>query len=253
MRLPLDESIDRVSHVRVAGAAGPDEDAVMGAPVPRVLLGVEPVTIDRSAGFGAMLETIELPVARVWFDYGNQRISACDPRDRFFKAAAGGMQVVLRDTAAEARAGQVLESFGAVDLECSPDHALPPGVIAHYLLRCDGDVHDHCGFSTWVVPQLRALGWRVDFEEDYPYRVVENASWYAHVEPVDERPDWFARARRRDRRSPREPAAGPRRPARRARAAPRSRASSTAGGPSRCRSPTGATSRSPSRRGGCCA
>ncbi|MCA9606118.1 MAG: DEAD/DEAH box helicase, partial [Myxococcales bacterium] len=195
MRLPLDESSERVSHVRVAGVSerqgAPDDEAIVGTPVPRVVLGVEPVTIDRSDGFGAMLETIELPVARLWFDYGNQRVAACDPRDRFFKAAVGGMQIVLRDAAAEARAGQVLESFGAVDLECTHDYALPPGVVAHYLLRCEGDVHDHCAFSTWVVPQLRALGWRVDFEDGYPFRVVEDATWYAHVEPAEERPDWF--------------------------------------------------------------
>ncbi len=190
MRAPLDESsVERTSHVRLIGAPGPAD--VVEAPIPRVVLGVEPVTIDRSAGFGAMLETIELPIARLSFDYGSQRVSACDPRDRFFRAASGGMQVVLRDAAAEARAGQVLESFGAVDLECAPDHAVPPGVVAHYLLRCEGDVHDHCAFSTWVVPQLRALGWRVELEDDYPYRVVEDVAWYAHVEPDEKRPDWF--------------------------------------------------------------
>ncbi|MCB9592967.1 MAG: DEAD/DEAH box helicase [Sandaracinaceae bacterium] len=190
MRAPLEEVSDRTSHVRVIGAEEA-RDAVMETPVPRIVLGTEPVTIDHSAGFGAMLETVELPIARLYFDYGNQRVSACDPRDRFFRAASGGMQVVLRDAAAEARAGCVLESFGAVDLECTPDYAVPPGVVAHYLLRCEGDVHDHCGFSTTVVPQLRALGWTVEIAEDYPYRVVEDAQWYANVVPEDGRADWF--------------------------------------------------------------
>lgn len=163
----------------------------METPTPRVVLGIEPVTIDRSDGFGAMLETLELPVARLWFDYGDSRLAACDPRDRFFRAGPGGMQVILRDAVAEARAGQVLESFGAVDLECLPDHAIPPGVVAHYLLGCDADVHERCAFSSWVVPQLRALGWHVELDEAYPYRVVEDATWYAHVEPEEARPDWF--------------------------------------------------------------
>jgi len=163
----------------------------VGVPVPRVVLGVEPVTIDRSGGFGAMLETLELPVLRLFFDYGNQRVSSCDERDRFFRAGAAGMKIVLRDSAAEMRAGCVLEGFGAVDLECLPDHAVPPGVLAHYLLRCDGDVHDHCGFSSYVVPQLRALGWRVEIADDYPYRIVEEVDWYANVEPQEGRLDWF--------------------------------------------------------------
>jgi len=166
-------------------------DAEIGVATPRLSLGTEPVTIDRSGGFGALLETLELPVVRLYFDYGHQTLSACDPRDRFFYAAPGGTRTVLRDRAAERQAGCVLEGFGAVDLECLPDHAVPPDVVAHYLIRCDGDVHDHCGFSSHVVPQLRALGWKIEVEEDYPYRVVEDPTWYAQLEPDQKRPDWF--------------------------------------------------------------
>ena len=122
--------------------------AERGTPKPRVYLRTEQVTIDRSGGFGAMMETIDAPVIELFFDYGAQRISACDARDRFFKTAGGGMRVVHRDAGAETRARCVLESFGAVDLECLDDYAVPPGSRAHYLLRCDGDVHDYCGFSS---------------------------------------------------------------------------------------------------------
>ena len=103
-------------------------DAELGVPTPRLSLGIEPVTIDRSGGFGAMLETLELPVVRLYFDYGHQTLSACDVRDRFFYAASGGTRTVLRDRAKERQAGCVLEGFGAVDLECLPDHAVPPDV-----------------------------------------------------------------------------------------------------------------------------
>ncbi|HEY8429640.1 MAG TPA: DEAD/DEAH box helicase [Sandaracinaceae bacterium] len=172
----------------------PGLEASVGTPTPCVRLRVEQVTVDRSGGFGAMLETIDAPVAEVWFDYGGQLVSACDPRDRFFRATPSGVRTVLRDYAAESRARCVLESFGAVDLECLEDYAVPPGSRAHYLLRCDGDVHDYCGFSAAVVPQLRALGWRVEIDGAYPYQVVERESvaYYASVEPDRERPDWFA-------------------------------------------------------------
>ena len=64
----------------------PLASAEFAAPTPRVVLRTEQVTVDRSGGFGAMYETTELPVLALYFDYGNQRIAACDPRDRFFSA-----------------------------------------------------------------------------------------------------------------------------------------------------------------------
>lgn len=177
-----------------SSAARHDEVATTITPTPRVKLRIEQVTIDRSGGFGAMLETIEAPVIELFFDYGGQVLSACDPRDRFVRATPGGMRAVMRDFAAESRARQVLESFGAVDLECLDDYAVPPDSRAHYLLRCDGDVHDYCGFSAAVVPRLQELGWQVDLDVTYPYQVIESdaANYYASVTPDDDRPDWFA-------------------------------------------------------------
>lgn len=162
-------------------------------PTPAVRLRIEQVTIDRSGGLGAMLETIDAPVVELWFDYGGQRLSACDVRDRLFRATPAGVRAVMRDYAAETRARCVLESFGAVDIECLEDYAVPPDSRAHYLLRCDGDVHDYCGFGAWVVPQLQKLGWHVEIDTGYPFQVVEDesVSYYASVEPDRERPDWF--------------------------------------------------------------
>ena len=177
----------------VGGTVGGAVDETPVAVTPCVRLRLEQVTIDRSAGFGAMLETIDAPVVELSYDYGGQRISACDPRDRFFRATAGGVRGVPRNFEAETRARCLLESFGAVDLECLEDYAVPPDSRAHYLLRCEGDVHDYCGFSAAIVPRLRELGWHVEIDSSYPYQVVEDESvaYYASVEPDDERPDWF--------------------------------------------------------------
>ncbi len=163
-----------------------------GTPRPRAVLRVEQVTYER-ADYDTVLETVDTPVVELSFGYDGQHILACDPRDRFFEAAAGGTQVVLRDEAAENQARAVLESFGAVELACLDEVAVPPGSRAHYLLRCDGDVHDYCGFTSYAVPQLRALGWTVELDASYPYRVVSpsETTWYADIEP-DEKPDWFS-------------------------------------------------------------
>ena len=90
----------------------------------------------------------------------------------------------------EARARRFLESFGAVPLECLDDWAA--SVEADYAVRCEGNVHDFCAFSAYVVPQLRALGWVIDIDPSYPFRVVEReCKWYANVDADDDRPDWF--------------------------------------------------------------
>lgn len=186
---------EHTTRTSFAGAArtAASEQAAPITPVPCVKLRLEQVTVDRSGGFGAMMETIEAPVIELAFDYGGQVLRASDPRDRFFRATPNGVRAVLRDFAAETRARCLLESFGAVDIECLEDYAVSPDSNADYLLRCDGDVHDYCGFSAAVVPQLRALGWRVDVDAGYPYQVVgEGARYYASVEPDDDRPDWFA-------------------------------------------------------------
>ena len=168
---------------------GLEEETV--TPVPMALLRTEQLTM--SGPHGASMETVELPVVALYFLYGGQRIAADDPRDRFFRAAGGGTRVVLRDVAAEVRARCALEAFGAVDLECLDEVGVPPGSRADYLLRCDGDVHDYCAFSSRVVPQLRAMGWQVEIDSSYPYQVAaaDDAEWYARVEPVGDRPDWF--------------------------------------------------------------
>jgi superfamily II DNA or RNA helicase len=96
-----------------------------------------------------------------------------------------------RDRAAESHARRVLESLGAVDLSCLDD--LATETPADYAVRLDSDVHALCSFTAHAVPQLRALGWRVDVDADYPWQTVEptapNVATISTDEP--ERPDWF--------------------------------------------------------------
>ena len=136
--------------------------------VPCVRLFADDVVIHRTEGLGTHYETERVPLLTLAFD---GQASADD----------------------EARARRLLESFGAVPLECLEDWA--PSSDADYAVRCEGNVHDFCAFSAYVVPQLRGLGWRVVVAPDYPFRVVEREpTWYAHVERLpdeEKRPDWF--------------------------------------------------------------
>ncbi|HEY7370585.1 MAG TPA: DEAD/DEAH box helicase [Polyangia bacterium] len=99
-----------------------------------------------------------------------------------------------RDADEERRARYLLESMGALELACLDEITVFPGSTAEYVIRADGDVHGLCSFTAYAVPQLRALGWRVDLPTEYPYQVVAaDVPWYAHVAPDDhdEQPGWF--------------------------------------------------------------
>jgi superfamily II DNA or RNA helicase len=96
-----------------------------------------------------------------------------------------------RDPDEEGRARYLLESLGALELACLEQVTAFPGSTADYIIRADGNVHGLCSFTAYAVPQLRALGWRVELPTDYPYQVVAaDAPWYAHVAD-DDKPGWF--------------------------------------------------------------
>jgi hypothetical protein len=164
--------------------------SLRASPQPILRLAVEPVTVQID-GYGLHLETRPEPVAVLAFDYEGQRVEATDPGDRFLRSGPLGMEVVPRDAGFEVHARRTLEKFGALDLECLEDVAVAPDSPASHLLRLEGDVHDYCAFGAYAVPQLRRLGWAVEIDPSYPYRVVEEEPpWYARVEPEGKN-DWF--------------------------------------------------------------
>jgi superfamily II DNA or RNA helicase len=129
-------------------------------------------------------DEVRTAVIQLDFAYGTSRVRCDDPR-----ALAG------RDRAAELGARRVLEGLGAVELSCLDDCAVSPGARVDYVVGLGADVHALCAFSAYALPQLRALGWRVEIDPEYPWQVVDNdAPMYATAVPGGadrERPDWF--------------------------------------------------------------
>jgi superfamily II DNA or RNA helicase len=139
-----------------------------------------------------------VPVLMLTFDYAGTEIRASDRRERFFVAREGGVAMVERDRAGEARAQCLLESFGAVEVACADGYCPPLDSQADYLVHPDGNLHAWCSFTAYAVPQLGALGWAVEIAPGYPYRVVsDDAPWYAGLEAgaleeEEEQNDWFS-------------------------------------------------------------
>jgi superfamily II DNA or RNA helicase len=119
-------------------------------------------------------------MARLDFDYGGRIVRARDPRH------AG------RDRDAEQQAARVLEGLGALELAHLDDCAAMPGSGADYVLAVDGDVHALCAFTAHALPRLRALGWHVEIDADYPWQTVAgDAPLCVAALPDPDRPDWF--------------------------------------------------------------
>ncbi|HVJ88999.1 MAG TPA: DEAD/DEAH box helicase [Labilithrix sp.] len=170
-------------------------------PIPCLRLFADEVTVHHTEGLGSKFENERMPLLELAFEYEGVRVRAAEQNDEVMVDLD---RYVQRNELEEGRARRLLESFGAVPLDCLDDWAT--AAEADYVVRCEGSAHDFCSFSAYVVPQLRGLGWKVDIAPDYPFRIVDREpAWYANVTSSaserrrgdDEggaeapRPDWF--------------------------------------------------------------
>jgi superfamily II DNA or RNA helicase len=127
-----------------------------------------------------------LPVLCLSFDYAGTHIGSNDVRQRFFISQGAGLRSVERNRAREAAARAELERFGAIELSCLEGYTESYGSTADYLVALDGDAHLYCAFSAQAVPELRARGFVVQIDADYPYQVLaEEPSWYVDVKGAE--------------------------------------------------------------------
>ena len=183
------------SHERVddCHAPAPDSEPGLVEPVPAVQLRLERLLVACDDGFGSDFSEVEMPVMELAFRYGHVSVHACDPQDRLLLSTAEGLRTVGRNHHAENRARRLLESFGAVELDCLERYEPGFGSRANYVVHVAGDEHEYCSFGAYALPQLRAQGWEVDVAEGYPYAVLSGETpWYAMAEPDEEQPDWFS-------------------------------------------------------------
>jgi superfamily II DNA or RNA helicase len=154
--------------------------------VPIVRLATQHFSVNRGDPLRPRYEDAELPVIVLAFDYGDRVIEA----DAF--ASADVCAEATRDHAREREARLVLESFGAVDLDCLDSHGRDLDLRADYLVSLDEDASAYCAFTATALPELVRRGYRVELDPAYPYRLIQGElAWYAEAAQDAERPDWF--------------------------------------------------------------
>ncbi|HEY0251508.1 MAG TPA: DEAD/DEAH box helicase [Kofleriaceae bacterium] len=149
---------------------------VVAAPrcVPCLKLFADTLYVDDGTKHG---EEIKTAMLRLDFSYDGKRVRSRAP------------QRPGRDRAAELQAARVLEGLGALELSSLEDCAVSPGSPIDYVIAVDGDANILCTFAAHSIPQLRAMGWTVEIDPDYPWQVVASeAPIYVEAE---QQQDWF--------------------------------------------------------------
>lgn len=164
-------------------------------PVPCIHLHCPRVVVSRGLGWDRREEEVDLPLARVTFDYAGCEVGWQDGRTELNHVVENRLLVMPRDAVMEV---QFIERLNAIGLQ-----PLGPTGLGRFVPEAcrqdftfeedeeDGDVSMRwVEFNHKELPRLVAEGWKVTFAENYPYRVVQaDDDW--RVEVTDTGIDWF--------------------------------------------------------------
>ena len=163
-----------------------------GTPVPHLRLLKESLALryDLQSRLGqARLDT---ELARVQFDYDGERVAAADPRRDLTRAEGDTLVRIARNASAERHALDALGEWGFVPLADLGMFNNPPKACEHdWCMDAEDRPQALINFGIRGIAALRAAGWQVEIDDDYPYRVVEASDdWYAEIDDGAAH-DWF--------------------------------------------------------------
>ncbi len=139
------------------------------------------------------------PLARLTFFYDDAMVLSGTPGSILRSMVGNKLHSIRRDTTVEFKARQQLERLGLEPM--LGDRSNKRGYDAHRgefkvgQDKTDLDGTDSAAhmfsISAFGVPSLREAGWIVEFDEGYPFHVVDaEYDWYAEVEPSS-KTNWF--------------------------------------------------------------
>ena len=164
-------------------------------PMPILHLHCPRVTISRGMGWKREEQEVDLPLARVLFDYSGAEVGWQDGRGELNHVKDNRLLVLPRDTLFEV---QMIERLNALGLQPLGPTGLgrfaPENCRQDFTFEEDEDDDDvsmrWVEFNHQELPKLRREGWRITFGEDYPYQVVAaDDAWKVDIN--DSGIDWF--------------------------------------------------------------
>ncbi|MEO1020469.1 MAG: SNF2-related protein, partial [Pseudomonadota bacterium] len=179
--IPLPEPLRRRERVEIK-------------PTPCIHFHSPRITAVRGAGWNREESEVDLPLARVSFDYSGAEVGWQDGRSEINHVSDNRLLVIPRDALAEV---QYIERLNLLDLQPLGPTGLgrfaPEHCRQDFTFEEDDD--DDVSFR-WVefnnveIPKLEANGWRVSYADDYPFRIARPSSTW-HIEITENGIDWF--------------------------------------------------------------
>ncbi len=163
-------------------------------PIPCIHFHSPKVNVVKGAGWNRQEIAVDLPLARVSFDYSGTEIGWQDGRAEINHVSDNRLLIIPRDALAEVQHIERLNALGLQPLgptglgRFAPEHCRQDFTF-------EEDEDDDVSLR-WVefnhneIPRLEGQGWHVTYASDYPFRVVQSASTW-RVEITDTGMDWF--------------------------------------------------------------
>jgi superfamily II DNA or RNA helicase len=130
----------------------------------------------------------EVAALSLVFDYAGTRLRPASSEDNWDAEPSP----VERDDAFERSVQAKIERYGAVELDQVDGIIALVDSRADYVISVDGNVHAICSFTGPALEELRALGFEVDVQPDFPYQVVPgSAAWVATLRSERDGSAWF--------------------------------------------------------------
>ena len=163
-------------------------------PVPVLFLHCPSLIVHKGTGWRREEQEVDCPLARVAFDYAGAEIGWQDGRPEINHVQDNRLLVLQRDTVAEVQAIERLNTMGLQPLGPTGLGRFAPEQLRQDFTFEEDDDDDvsvrWVEFNHIDVPKLKAEGWRVVFDESYPFQVIDQPpAW--DIDLNDSGIDWF--------------------------------------------------------------
>ncbi len=163
-------------------------------PVPVLVLHCPSLIVHRGTGWRREEQEVDCPLARVAFDYAGAEIGWQDGRPEINHVQDNRLLVLQRDTVAEVQAIERLNTLGLQPLGPTGLGRFAPEQLRQDFTFEEDDDDDvsvrWVEFNHIDVPKLKKEGWRVVYDENYPFHVIDQPpAW--DIDLNDSGIDWF--------------------------------------------------------------